>query len=83
VTIAFSLLIDHQNKPSKLNANWAIAWLTFAAVVFRAEIALLLIPIALQLLYLRHISFSNLFIVGLFSGLASLRMHSPLYQDHH
>jgi alpha-1,6-mannosyltransferase len=79
VTIAFSLLIDNEDKPSKRNMNLAIALLTFAAVVFRAEIVMLLAPIALQALYLRHITFLNLFIVGLASGLASLRTFQLIY----
>jgi alpha-1,6-mannosyltransferase len=67
----------HLKKPSKLNVNIAVALLTFTTVVFRAEILLLLIPIALQALWLRYITFSNLLVVGLVSGLASLCTHTP------
>jgi alpha-1,6-mannosyltransferase len=50
----------------------AIALLTFTAVVFRAEVVLLLGPLALQFLLFKQISFVNLIKVGLISGLPSL-----------
>lgn len=71
VTLALSLLID-KRKPSKFNINSAIALLTFTTVIFRAEVLLLLAPISLQSLYLRHITFPNLLLIGLLSGFASL-----------
>jgi hypothetical protein len=58
--------------------NIAIALLTFTTVVFRAEVLLLLVPIALQALWLRYITFSNLLVVGIVSGLASLCAHTPV-----
>jgi alpha-1,6-mannosyltransferase len=68
----------HLKKPSKLDTDTAIVLLTFATVVFRAEVLLLLVPIALQALWLRYITFSNLLVVGIVSGLASLYVHTPV-----
>lgn len=50
----------------------AISLLTFTAVVFRAEVALLLAPLAIQCLYLRYITFTSLVKTGLLSGILSL-----------
>ncbi|KAJ3516567.1 hypothetical protein NLJ89_g1033 [Agrocybe chaxingu] len=58
-------------QPSR-NINVVIGLLTFTAVVFRAEVALLLAPLSLQLLWKRRIAFWRLVQVGIISGLLSL-----------
>ena len=50
----------------------AIALLTFTAVVLRAEVTLLLGPIALQALWNRQVTFVRLVNLGLLSGLGSI-----------
>ncbi|KAF8910453.1 Alg9-like mannosyltransferase family-domain-containing protein [Gymnopilus junonius] len=75
VNIAAYLMVDRApsaTKASNAGISWAIALLTSAAVIFRAEILLLLAPLSLQLLYTRHVSFFKLVKVGLISGLISL-----------
>ncbi|KAF8624429.1 hypothetical protein AX17_007138 [Amanita inopinata Kibby_2008] len=52
----------------------AIALLTFATVVFRAEIALLLGPLVVQTLITRKLSFSEIVRVGLFVGFTSIAL---------
>ncbi|KAG6907441.1 hypothetical protein DXG01_008869 [Tephrocybe rancida] len=52
----------------------AIAFLTFATVVFRAEILLLLGPIVLQSMLFGHITLKKVIKVGLVSGLISLAL---------
>ena len=49
----------------------AIALLTCTAVVFRAEVALLLIPLCLQFLFTKRLAFLHLIRVGIVSGLLS------------
>ncbi|CAA7269473.1 unnamed protein product [Cyclocybe aegerita] len=61
-------------RQSSRNLNAVIGLLTFTAVVFRAEVALLLAPLSLQLLRKRHIVFWRLVQVGLISGLLSLAL---------
>jgi alpha-1,6-mannosyltransferase len=46
--------------------------LTFAAVVFRAEVVLYLGPLVLQLLLQRYISLTKVILVGVVSGFASI-----------
>ena len=75
VNLAVSFLIDGALNSTPLSSrkvNVAIALLTFTAVIFRAEVALLLGPVALQLLFTNRISFINLIATGLISGLFSL-----------
>ena len=56
-------------QASKKCINIAVALLIFTAVVFRSEVALLLAPLALQLLIQGH---TNLVKVGLLVGLTSV-----------
>ncbi|KAF8805435.1 alpha-1,6-mannosyltransferase subunit [Phlegmacium glaucopus] len=77
VNLATSFLIDGAPKSTSLSSrsiNFAIALLTFTAVVFRAEVVLFLGPLVLQLLFTHQISFVNLIKVGLLSGLCSLAL---------
>lgn len=59
-------------RPSKTNAQWAISLLTITAVSLRAEVALLLVPIAYQLLATGSITFGTLMRTICFSGLLSI-----------
>jgi alpha-1,6-mannosyltransferase len=75
VNFATYLLLDREytmRKPSEMSIIGAISLLTFTAVVFRAEVALLLGPFCLHLLITRRTTLSKLIRVGLVSGLASL-----------
>ncbi|KAF8554440.1 hypothetical protein OG21DRAFT_1578255 [Imleria badia] len=62
----------NSTKASKNHINIAVGLLTFTAVVFRSEVALLLAPLALQLLIQGHTTFLNLVKVGLLVGLTSV-----------
>ncbi|KAM5539258.1 hypothetical protein V8D89_007131 [Ganoderma adspersum] len=71
--IALRLIIDrapNSTRPSKSNVHWAIALLTFATIVFRSELLLLLGPLALQSI-LRYTSLYSVIKVGLISGIIS------------
>jgi len=75
VNLSTHLLVDrapNSTRFSPKNVMWALFLLTFTAVVFRAEVAILLAPLALQLLYNKQTSIFSLVQVGLFSGLFSL-----------
>lgn len=75
VNLAYYLLHNRAPKStqaSKNCVNIAVALLTFTAVVFRSEVALLLAPLALQLLVQGHTTFLDLVKVGLLAGLASI-----------
>ncbi|KAG6873470.1 hypothetical protein C0995_015173 [Termitomyces sp. Mi166 len=75
VNIAVSFLLDKAPKSFRPSSNaiaTAIAILTFTAVVLRAEILLLLGPIAFFSLFYRYITLKKVIAVGLISGLASL-----------
>ncbi|KAF5374448.1 hypothetical protein D9615_009109 [Tricholomella constricta] len=77
VNIAISLLIDrapNKMKPSEKSVIVATALLTFTAVVFRAEVLLLLGPIVLQSILHGYITLSKVIKVGLISGLLSLAL---------
>src|ERR1700722_6278458 len=77
VNVLWSLLIDRAprwKRPSAETLHASIALLTFTAVVFRAEIALLLAPLVLQALLLRYVSFSSVVITGLLSAVLSTSM---------
>ncbi|KAH7920957.1 glycosyltransferase family 22 protein [Leucogyrophana mollusca] len=77
VNVAFSVLLNRASnvtKPSPSHVDTALMLLTFTTVVFRAEIALLLAPLALQALVLGHTSFLRLVKVGLLSGLVSVAL---------
>ncbi|KAF8525924.1 alpha-1,6-mannosyltransferase subunit [Hysterangium stoloniferum] len=74
VNIASSLILAPSASPQarRKRFNTAVALLTFATVVFRAELLLLLGPLVLQGLYLRQTSFFSVVQTGLVAGLASL-----------
>lgn len=75
VNLASYLLYDRASKStkaSKSRINIAVGLLTFTAVVFRSEVALLLAPLALQLLIQGHTTFLDLVKAGLFVGLTSV-----------
>ncbi|KAG1814077.1 glycosyltransferase family 22 protein [Suillus variegatus] len=75
VNLAFYALCDrapHSQYPARRSADVAFALLTFTAVVFRSEVVLLLAPLAIQALLLRHISFMRLIRIGFFSGVLSI-----------
>jgi len=77
------LMVDRSSnskKPSQASLNFAIALLTCTAVIYRAEVALLLIPFCLQLLVTKRLAFLNILRVGLISGLLSIGMNIvPIY----
>ena len=75
VNVASYLLINRNPnslRPSSASFNTALFLLTFSVVVFRAELALFLGPLALQALVYGHTTFTNLVKIGLVSGLASI-----------
>jgi hypothetical protein len=77
VNVATYLLLDRAPnalRPSQTSINFAIALLTFTAVVFRAEVVILLGPIVLQALYERYIPLKSVVKIGLVAGLVSLGM---------
>ncbi|THH12420.1 hypothetical protein EW146_g7714 [Bondarzewia mesenterica] len=67
-------LIPEFHTPITAEVQIAIALLTFASVVFRSEIALLLGCVSLQSLLSRQITFGKLTKVGLISGLSSVAL---------
>ncbi len=77
------LMVDRSSnskKPSQASLNFAIALLTCTAVIYRAEVALLLMPFCLQLLVTKRLAFLNILRVGLISGLLSIGMNIvPIY----
>ncbi|KAF8343590.1 glycosyltransferase family 22 protein [Amanita rubescens] len=82
VNIAISHVIGHNPvsiRQAKRSYKSAIGLLTFTAVVFRAEIALLLAPLVLQLLLTRKLTILEVIKVGLYSGLASIAL--TVYTD--
>ncbi|KIJ60396.1 glycosyltransferase family 22 protein [Hydnomerulius pinastri MD-312] len=77
VNFVFYALYNRAPKSTqapKRNINIAIALLTFTAVIFRSEVALLLGPLALQLLVQGRTKFANLVKIGLLAGLASIAL---------
>ena len=83
VNIALSLLLGRGSgagRASAIPASWAVALLTFAAVVIRIEIAGLLGLFAIQLLLDSTLSITRLVKVGLISGLVSIGMRFNLRQ---
>ncbi|RDX56977.1 hypothetical protein OH76DRAFT_1459704 [Lentinus brumalis] len=71
--IALYLLIDrapNSTRPSKSSVHWAISLLTFAAVVYRSELLLLLGPLVAQAV-LRYTTLYDIIKVGLLSGTLS------------
>ncbi|KAI9061200.1 glycosyltransferase family 22 protein [Trametes sanguinea] len=73
--LALYLLVDrapNSTRPSKENVHRAIGLLTFASVVFRAELVLLLGPLALQAIVRQYTSIANVVKVGLLTGTVSV-----------
>ncbi|KAH9885786.1 Alg9-like mannosyltransferase family-domain-containing protein [Cubamyces lactineus] len=69
--LALYLLIDrapNSTRPSKANVHRAIALLTVATVVFRAELLLLLGPLVLQTLVRKYTTFGGVLKTGLLAG---------------
>ncbi|KAI0760984.1 Alg9-like mannosyltransferase family-domain-containing protein [Trametes elegans] len=69
--IALCLIIDrapNSTRPLKTNVHRAVALLTFAAVVFRGELLLLLGPLALQAIVRKYTTIADLIRVALISG---------------
>lgn len=74
VNIASALLLSrppNSLKPSPTNVYTAIALLTSTAVIFRAELVLLLGPLVLQCLILKYVPFSGVVKLGMIVGLLS------------
>ncbi|KAJ6631411.1 Alg9-like mannosyltransferase family-domain-containing protein [Mycena sp. CBHHK59/15] len=77
VNLSTYLLLDRAPnalRPSQSSVNASIALLAFSAVVFRAELAALLAALALQSIYLGHITFWRACVVGVLSTLASVAL---------
>jgi len=77
VNAALYLSLDRgsrTNGSSTTRSSWAIALLTFAAVVIRVELAVLLGLFSIQLLSNGSLSITRLLKVGLISGLISIGM---------
>ncbi|KAI0785050.1 alpha-1,6-mannosyltransferase subunit [Abortiporus biennis] len=75
VNLASYALLNRASNASRVpegKALRAIGLLIFTAVVFRAEVALLLAPIVLQLLFTKSASLTNLVKWGLVYGLISI-----------
>ncbi|KZV62383.1 glycosyltransferase family 22 protein [Peniophora sp. CONT] len=75
VNIAIYLLFDREKnaiRPAPWRVHSAFSLLTFAGVVLRAEIAALLIPLALQSLLSGHVSFIKLVRTGVLAALVSI-----------
>lgn len=75
VNFSTYLLLDrapNATRPSNKSIKFAIASLTFTAAVFRAEVALLLAPLCVQLLVTGQIPFRALLKVGLFVSVLSV-----------
>lgn len=74
VNIASALLLSrppNSLKPSSTNVYTAIALLTSTAVIFRAELVLLLAPLVLQCLILKYVPFGGVVKLGMIVGLVS------------
>lgn len=65
-------------KPSQRSVSISIALVAFSAVVFRAELAALAAALALQSIYLGHITFWRALTVGAVSSLASIGASSRI-----
>lgn len=75
VNFSTYLLLDRAPnaiRPTYKSIKFAIASLTFTAAVFRAEVALLLAPLCVQLLVTGQIPFRTLLKVGLFVSVLSV-----------
>src|SRR5258706_9046479 len=67
VNLALSRLL---HRPSSLTP--ALGLLTFTAILFRAEVALLLMPLAIVVLYRRQVRVIDVFRIGILYGVPSL-----------
>ncbi|KAJ4483563.1 glycosyltransferase family 22 protein [Lentinula aciculospora] len=75
VNVASALLLSrypNSPKPSPASVYTAIALLTSTAVIYRAELVLLLGPLVLQCLLSRYVSFGGVIKVGTVVGLLSM-----------
>ncbi|KAH8112732.1 alpha-1,6-mannosyltransferase subunit [Phellopilus nigrolimitatus] len=75
LNLAYSCILSRApngTRPSQQSVITAVSLLTFTAVVYRAEILLLLGPLVLQSLLARWISFSAVVKTGLLVALASI-----------
>jgi len=75
VNFSTYLLLDrapNATRPTNKSIKFATASLTFTAAVFRAEVALLLAPLCVQLLATGQIPFRTLLKVGLFVSILSV-----------
>ncbi|OJA08470.1 hypothetical protein AZE42_02833 [Rhizopogon vesiculosus] len=77
VNLSFYALYNRapqSQSPTRKRVDVAFALLTFTAIVFRSEVALLLAPLAIQTLLLRHTSLLRLIKAGFLSGLFSIAL---------
>ncbi|KAF9260107.1 hypothetical protein L218DRAFT_962889 [Marasmius fiardii PR-910] len=77
VNLATYLLLDRAPNalnPTSRSVYAAVSLLTFAGVVYRAELALLLAPISLQALYQRNCSLNGLVKCGIITGVVSIAL---------
>ena len=77
VNVAMYHVLDrapNSQRPSVSNIRIAISILTFTAIVFRAELVLLLAPFTIYFLYHRYIDFVSVLKVGIITGIASVGM---------
>jgi alpha-1,6-mannosyltransferase len=68
-------------RPTARSVDLAIALLCFTAVVFRAEVALLLASLVLQVLWLGYVPISRVIKVGFISSLVSVGKPYILYSS--
>ncbi|KAI0052322.1 glycosyltransferase family 22 protein [Auriscalpium vulgare] len=77
VNIASYLLLDrakNAQRSTPRSVSSALSLLIFTAVVLRAEVALLLAGVSLQMLLGHHISFTRFLSVGFTAGIASIAL---------
>ncbi|KAI0819273.1 Alg9-like mannosyltransferase family-domain-containing protein [Trametes gibbosa] len=75
--VALSMLVDrapNSTRPSQRNVHWAIALLTFAAAVFRSELALILGPLVVLAIVCQYTSIANILWIGIISGSFSVAL---------
>ncbi|KHN93856.1 GPI mannosyltransferase [Metarhizium album ARSEF 1941] len=78
-TLAFALLLP-KASPAQINvrARQALSILTFAGVVFRSEIAILVLTTSVYLLLTNQLTLRTITLVGAFSAAASLLISVPI-----
>ena len=81
VNVAFAFIVakTSSSQERRNNHSIAIAILTFAIVTLRSELILLLGPVVLQALYLRHTNISSVVKAGLVSSILSLGLPGLRY----